>query len=235
VKKIIYYISYFFYLLFHWNLFLAFFITWHEAKRGPRYGINTVKPEKLKKLTITEGDISKSSPYEAVSYYLLEKLMNAFRKFSNDTSIIDLGCGKGRVMAVAAHFGFTSITGIDFAKELCEEAEKNMQKVQQKFKDLKWKVICSDVLNYELQENDSIFFMFNPFEKEILEKFLQKIESSTEKYSRSIYFLYASPLHLAVLSQYGYEIIYHINPKKKMEAVIVKKQGSLSPDRLVLA
>ncbi len=223
MKKTIHYISYFFYLLFHWNIFLASFIIWHEAKRGPKYKINTVKPESLKNLTIPEGDISKSSPYEAVSYYLLEKLLTAFRKISNASSIIDLGCGKGRVLAVAAHFGFTSITGIDFAKELCEDAERNMKKVHLKFKNLKWNVICSDVLSYELHNNDSVFFMFNPFEKEILETFLIKTEKSVVEFPRKIYFLYASPLHLDVLLRYGYETICHINPKKKLEAVIMSK------------
>ena len=225
MKKFIHYILYFFYLSFHWNFTLAFFITWHELKRGPKYRINTVKPENLEKLTIQEGDISKSSPYEAVNYYLLENLLIAFRKYSDATSIVDLGCGKGRVMVVASYFGFVSVTGIDFAKELCEEAKRNMKQIQEKFKTLKWKVVCSDVLNYELKADDNIFFMFNPFEKEILEKFLKKVETSIAKYPRSIWFLYASPLHKNVLSDYGYEVIYHINPVKKLEAVIMKKPG----------
>ncbi|MGH2564976.1 MAG: hypothetical protein ACRDE5_10705, partial [Ginsengibacter sp.] len=69
MKKFIHNIYYFFYLSFNWNVFLASFIIWHEIKRGPKYRINTVKPENLRKLTILEGDISKSSPYEAVSFY----------------------------------------------------------------------------------------------------------------------------------------------------------------------
>lgn len=223
MKKIIHYISYFFYVSFNWNIPLAFFIIWHELKRGPKYGINTVKPEKLEKLTIPQGNINKSSPYEAVSYFLLEKLLTAFRKFSDTDSIIDLGCGKGRVMAVAVYFGFSSVTGVDFAKELCEQAERNMEKVQQKIKNLKWKVIFSDVLNYELQADDSTFFMFNPFEKEIVEQFLKKIEKSIAITPRTIWFLYASPLHADVLLQYGYEIVYHINPHKNLEGIILKK------------
>jgi hypothetical protein len=38
---------------------------------------------------------------------MLEKLLNAFQKVSGLTSIIDLGSGKGRVLMVAPHFGFT--------------------------------------------------------------------------------------------------------------------------------
>ena len=225
MKKFIHYIAYFFYVSFYWNPWLATFIIFHEIKRGPKYGINTVKPEKLHKLSIREGDTRKGSPYEAVSYYLLEKLLSAFRKFSDSKSIIDLGCGKGRVMVVAAYFGFTSITGVDFAKELCEEAKSNMIKVQKKFTALKWKVICNDVLNYDISPDDCVFFMFNPFTKDILEKFLQKTEHSLQLAHRTIYFLYASPLHIEVLLKYGYKIVYHINPKKKLEAVILERSA----------
>lgn len=226
MKKFIHHIYYFFYLAINWNLPLALFVMWHELKRGTKYGINTVKPESLKRLTITEGDVTKSSPYEAVSYYLLESLLKAFRKFSNASSIIDLGCGKGRVMVTSAFYGFTSITGIDFAKELCEEAEKNMKKTETKFKSLKWKVICKDVLNYQIQDDDQVFFMSNPFEKEILTTFLDKIEISLKKYPRTIWFLYSIPVYLETMLQHNYKIIYHIRPERKLSAAILKKEYS---------
>jgi predicted RNA methylase len=47
---------------------------------------------------------------------MLEKLLGAFRNQFACTSIVHLGCGKGRAMAASAYFGFTSITGTDFAK-----------------------------------------------------------------------------------------------------------------------
>lgn len=198
---------------------------WHEIKRGPKYGINTVKPEQLKYLTITEGEVEKGSPYEAVSYYLLEKVLSTFRKFSKATALVDLGCGKGRVMVVSVFFGFVTVTGIDFAKELCVEAKKNMARIEPLFKKIEWDVICKDVLNYEIRNTDSVFFMFNPFEKEILEKFLQKIDISLKKAPRTIWFLYASPVHLKTILNYNFKIIQHIHPGKKLNAVIMKKDN----------
>ena len=104
-----------------------------------KYGSRrTFAPVKLRDLTITNADILKSSPYEAVSYFMLEKLLTAFRRLSSDTSIVDLGCGKGRVMIVAAYFGFKQIAGVDFAKELCEEATSNMKRVQSDIPGIDW-------------------------------------------------------------------------------------------------
>ncbi|HLG38929.1 MAG TPA: class I SAM-dependent methyltransferase, partial [Chitinophagaceae bacterium] len=123
MKTIFQYIGFFFYTAFNWSPWLAFFILYHDIRGAIQYSIRrTFTPVKLSRLTISNADITKSSPYEAVNYFMLEKLLTAFRRLSPGNSITDLGCGKGRVIAVAAHFGFTNITGIDFAKELCEEA-----------------------------------------------------------------------------------------------------------------
>lgn len=223
MKKIIHYISHFFYLTFHWNIFLACFVTWHEIKRGTRYGINTIKREKLEKLTIPSGDISKSSPYEAVTYYMLEKLLTAFRQMSDATSLTDLGCGKGRVLVAAAHFGFTSVTGVEFARELCREAETNLMYVQKKFPALKWKVVCSDVLHYRPGPEENVFFMFNPFNKEILEQFILNNKHKFLQDSEPVYFLYASPVHLDVLKKYGFAVQYYLR-NLNLEGAILKKE-----------
>jgi SAM-dependent methyltransferase len=222
VKKVWKYISYFFYVAGNWSPWLAFFVLYHDIKGAYKYGISTFAPVELNKLTIVNGDISKSSPYEAANYYLLEKLFTAFRKSSNADSLIDLGCGKGRVLVVAAHFGFRNITGIDFATELCEEASANMKKLQQKFPYIKWKVINDNVANYNISPGDSVFFMFNPFMEEIIENFLEKLERSCQQFPRTTWFLYASPLHKKVLLNRGYKIIFQ---KKVLnfKAIVVKK------------
>ncbi len=208
MKNVWKYISYFFYVAVNWTPWLAFFVLYHDIRGAIKYGISTFIPVALNKLTIVNGDTSKASPYEAANYYLLEKLFTAFRKLSIAGSLIDLGCGKGRVLAVAAHFGFTHITGIDFATELCKEASANMEKVQKGFPDLKWQVINDNVANYNISSDDSVFFMFNPFTEEIIKIFLEKLENSCRQFPRTTWFLYASPLHKEILLGKGYEILF---------------------------
>jgi SAM-dependent methyltransferase len=208
MKTLFQYTRFFFYIAWNWHIWLAFFMLYHDIKGYFKYRISTFVPVKLKHLTIHEADISKSSPYEAVNYYILEKLLKTFIKLSPERSIVDLGCGKGRVMVVAAHNGFTSITGIDFAKELCEEAINNMRKTQALIPNINWKVIHANVLNYSIQPNDVVFFMFNPFVAETLNLFLDKLEASCKIYPRKTWFLYASPQHVTALERRGYQIIY---------------------------
>ena len=166
--------------------------------------------------------MTKSSPYEAVSYYMLEKLLFTLQKMSDESAIVDLGCGKGRVMVVAAHLGFKKITGIDFAKELCVEAVRNMEAVQQSVPGIEWQVIYANVLDYAIQPDDSVFFMFNPFVEETLNLFLDGLENSCNLVPRKTWFLYASPLHALALQNRGYEIIY-LQKLINMEGAILCK------------
>lgn len=221
------YISYFFFNATHWSFFFAFFVLYHDIRGAFKYGARTFLPVDLNKLTIINGDKSKSSRYEAVNFFLIEKLFETLPQFSSNTSIVDLGCGKGRVLLVAAHYGFTNITGIDFAVELCIEAIKNMEKVSSKFPKIKWNIINSNVIDYDIKPDDSVFFMFNPFTQDIITILLNKLENSCHQHPRSIYFLYTNPYYKEVLIRNGYEIVFqkHI---MHLEGIIAWKKNSES-------
>jgi len=208
MKTIWKYISHFFYVAINWNIWMAFFMLYDNIRGSLKYGANTFIPVELKHLTITNGDKKKASPYEAVSFYMLEQLFGAFRKISNQTSVIDLGCGKGRMMLVAPHFCFDNINGIDFAKELCEQAVANMQRKEKQFPNIDWKVLNQNVEDYAIHANDSVFFMFNPFSSAVLKKFLHNLDVSCHQFPRTTYFIYASPQHQQLLLDNGYAIIY---------------------------
>jgi SAM-dependent methyltransferase len=220
------YISYFFYNAINWSIWLALFVLYHDIRGAIKYGIHTFSPVDLKKLTIVKGDVSKASRYEAVNFFLLEQLLENFRKLSSATSIVDLGCGKGRVLVVAAHYGFTEITGIDFAFELCREAAVNMEKVNSRFPLVHWNIINSSVEDYDIMPHDSVFFMFNPFTEEIIRIFLNKLEHSCQQYPRTIYFLYASPQYKELLASFGYEILFE-KRILHLQGIIVRKQNIL--------
>jgi SAM-dependent methyltransferase len=222
MKTVIQYTRFFFYTAFNWSPWLAFFMLYHDLRGAMKYHIQTFSPAKLAHLTVNGADISKSSPYEAVSYFILEKLLTEFRKLSTATSIVDLGCGKGRVMVVAAYFGFTQIKGIDFAKELCEEASRNMEKTALIIPGIHRRVIHADVLDYTISPEDAVFFMFNPFVEETLNSFVDKLEASCKLFSRKTYFLYASPQHALALQKRGYNIVFSTSIMH-LEGIILAK------------
>jgi cyclopropane fatty-acyl-phospholipid synthase-like methyltransferase len=207
------YIAHFWYVAINWNIWMAFFMAYDNIRGTLKYGRGTFIPIELKNLTIKNGDLEQSSRYEAVSFYMLEHLFSAFRKLSGESSITDLGCGKGRMMMVAPHFGFTNITGVDFAKEVCAQAEEIMRATEVKFPGIRWQVLHENVADHAIRPGDSVFFMFNPFTEVVLNGFLKNLDKSCAEHPRTVYFLYASPQHQDLLQQNGFAVVYE---KQKM-------------------
>ena len=224
MKKWLNYIKLFWYFAANWNPVLAGFILWHEVRGEKKYGITTSEPVELSKLSISNGNIKQSSRYEAVNYFILEALLSRLRTITNETSFTDLGCGKGRAMVVAAHYGFTKIKGVDFAKEVCSVAEHHLQNLPTQFPEMEYELHCQNVLEYEIEPNESVFFLFNPFSDEIISRFLEKVNISTAQYPRTIYFLYASPKHVETFFEFEYEPVYRKRKLKWLDGVILKKE-----------
>ena len=224
MKTFFRYIDFFFYYAINWNPLLAAFLLYHTLRGEKKYGLNTFSPSELNKYKIDKGDRTKAFRYEAVNYYILENLLENFRKlFPEEKKLLDVGCGKGRVLVVAAHYGFIKLTGVDFAKELCEDAGKNMNKTKMRFPGIDYKIICDDVLNYPLAADDTVLFLFNPFNKEILVKFVENIVRSLKDFPRTIYILYASPKYEDVLLERGFKEVYRVKKMKFLEGIIVLK------------
>ena len=186
--------------------------------------MQTFVPSDLKKYTIEKGDREKGSRYEGVNYFILENLLENFRRrYPDQKDFLDAGCGKGRAMVVAAHYGFTRITGIEFAKELCEEAKKNLAEVATKFPEMEYKVLYKDILDHKIT-NESVFFLFNPFDEHVLAGLLDNIEESVFQHPRPIYIIYASPLHEEVLVKYHYDFVYRVRRVHYLQGLIAERR-----------
>lgn len=222
-------LRYFLYHAVNWNIPLAFFALYHTLRGEKKYGLNSFVASNLDRYTIKSGDRTKASRYEAVNYAILEDLLVNFRKLHPGIlGITDAGCGKGRALVVAAHYGFTKLTGIDFAKELCEEARANLEKTKIQFPEIEYKIVCDDILNYEITD-ENCFFLFNPFGAEIFEKFMDNLDESVRKHPRPIYILYASPVHKELLLKRNFQIIYHVKKMRYLEGVIAERNHQLIP------
>ncbi len=223
MKKWLNYIKLYGYFAINWNPVLASFILMHEIKGEKKFGVDTSKPLELTQLTIGNVDISHSSRYEGVNFYILEALLKRLCEICDDRSFTDLGCGKGRAMVVAAHYGFTTIRGVDFAQEVCSIAEQHMQKTNVQFPQMSYQVLCKNVLEYDIHPDESVFFMFNPFSDDTIARFLEKVNVSVKQNPRTVYFLYVSPRYIETFFEFEYEPVYRKRKLKWLDGVILKK------------
>lgn len=125
--------------------------------------------------------------YEPTSYEALEALSKKYYVNSED-SIVDFGCGKGRLNFFVNYFYGSTVTGIEMNKYYYEEALDNKEAYlrSHKIKENKINFICCLAENYEVRPLDNKFYFFNPFSLSIFIKVLWNIFDSLDKHERPI-------------------------------------------------
>lgn len=226
--KFFYYIRYWFFIGINWSFPLAFFSIYHEIRGERKYKIDTTELDRLKKITVTGDNLEHASIYQACNYYILEKGFAYLQSINENKNVTDFGCGKGRAMVVAAHYGFSEITGIDFAKALCNAAEQNIRKTKSLYSPLKFEIICDDVVNYKIGQTQNVFFFFNPFDEVVMLKVVKNILSSFRENNRKIYVMYANPVHKEIFLSAGFQEEYYFKKLQYLELSILTKDDDES-------
>jgi hypothetical protein len=83
-----------------------------------RYGTDTVSFAELDGLTIRGQNAAEGTPYQPTRLRFVRQVLSALRP-PQEGAFVDFGCGKGRVLLLAADYGYRRVTGVEFAKELC--------------------------------------------------------------------------------------------------------------------
>ncbi len=238
--KLLTYIKYFYFLLDNWDFKIAWYMIKQEIRGERKYKINTTGADELNTLEDMGIDVTHATIYMPVSYALLEEV---FKQFDSNNSVqpdhpdgqklqttnykpfkhfLDMGCGKGRAMCMAAHHGFNNVTGIDLSKELCQVAERNLTITKQQFSQLQYKVINNDAFYYEIPEDVDCIFFFNPFDEIIMSAVVNNIFESLDANPRKLKIIYVNPLHKEQFIKAGYKETWYSKKMKYIEAVILE-------------
>lgn len=221
--KFFYYIRYFIYIAWNWNLRLAFFSIYHEIIGERKYNIDTVRLNDLKKLPVIGNNKKAAEVYQGASYYLLENIFEALKMLNTDDGFVDIGCGKGRALVVAAHYNFRYITGIDFAKELCAEAIANCRQITLKYPVTTWEVTHANAVDFSFKKNMHVLFFFNPFKETVMKEVIKNILASLKRYPRKIWIVYINPQHKKLFLHQGFREVYYVRKMRFVEALILEK------------
>lgn len=109
----------------------------------------------------------------------------------DDYTFIDVGCGKGRVLLIAAEFPFRKIVGLEFAPGLAEIARRNLQR----YRGIHWsctniEVVTGDALDYEFAAEPQVLYLYSPFTPEILDRFVERIDRSFQRSPRELFVMF---------------------------------------------
>lgn len=222
--KLLRHIQYFLYIAANWGIRIGLFTLKEELKGEKKYRINTTSYSNLSRYKITGNQLAHATEYMPVNYFTLEQLLSHLPDNATKGVFLDIGCGKGRAMCVAASYGFKKVTGIDFAKQLIDAAEKNLAQTKDLHPSLEYSLLWKDVVSFEIGHEVSTVFMFNPFDEILMQTVIRKINDSHRLHPRSVYILYASPRHEELFFAENYDVVFRIKKFNYLEGVILLKQ-----------
>jgi SAM-dependent methyltransferase len=143
-------------------------------------------------------------PYTAARVQGVRKCLRALDPPTTG-GFVDLGCGKGRALLLAAEFGFSNVVGVEFCEPLCRIARENYERYRAKTGVLaEVRVVHADVAQYEIEDDQTVFFMFNPFGAPVLAEVVNRIEASWRREPRALWLIYNRPVHQDEVTRSGF-------------------------------
>lgn len=216
------YTRYFFYLLWNWNLRIAWHIIGRDIAGEKKYGIKTTGADELRHLEILDIDITHSTIYMPASYDLLETVF-AKINISSFKHFVDIGCGKGRALCVAAAMGVKKVTGVELSKQFCKITEANLGSIKQQGYQFNADIKNNDAFYFEIGEDVDLIFLFNPFDEIIMSAVVENIEISLRKKGRPIAIVYLNPIQKYLFLDAGFTESYQCKRLHYLEAVVLLK------------
>lgn len=109
-------------------------------------------------------------------------------------AFIDFGCGKGRVVHQAAKRPFRRVIGIEISPELADVARATVAagRAQHRCRDVE--IVVGDATRFEIPDEVTIAYFYDPFRGAILDAVLQNIIASIDRRPRTFRIIYAHPV-----------------------------------------
>lgn len=196
--------------------------------RGPynTYKLAKTEFEYEKLLGINTASFKRSESteyfhYQGASYLMLLKIFRDLEPQTKHFQFIDIGSGKGRAVFVAEYCGFSNLTGIELDPELVDLANNNKLLYQLRDKKSSIHFSHSNALLYPFKNEDSLYFLFNPFSEEVLKKVLENILNTNRS---EIWIVYMNPLFKHPFVEAGLKPIKRFNSGFYTEALVYKRE-----------
>jgi SAM-dependent methyltransferase len=138
-----------------------------------KYGTETNAGVTLDNLTIGHDSRRHGERYQASDPRVLQESIAFIGLAPRDYQFIDLGCGKGRMLIVAAELGFKSCVGVEFADELASLAAKNV--AASGFESIG--IVHGDAATYAFDDDPFVLYMFNPFSKQVMQRVRDNLQN----------------------------------------------------------
>ena len=137
------------------------------------------------------------SAYVGIRYRQFEKMLRWAQIDPREEVFVDYGSGKGRAVILAARHPFRRVLGVEYSAALNSVAQQNVERARSKGKlqcqDIE--LVTADAAEWELPEDVSLIFFYNPLRGVLLERALERIRASLEARPRHTRLVYGNPVY----------------------------------------
>jgi len=139
---------------------------------------------------------SDANHYGSLAYHTYYSLFDRLKLQPTDV-VADLGCGKGRVSCLAAHYRIRTSIGVEIDRPLWETAKANRARMKHRHSPLQF--VCQSAVDFDY-DDVNVVVMFHPFGSETMRAVLGRWQESLQRRPRTFRVVYGNPLHSPMLA-----------------------------------
>jgi SAM-dependent methyltransferase len=153
------------------------------------HGVSTARTERLESFGLWAP---MRGEYEPAGWARLRAALRA-EHVGPDAVFLDAGSGKGRAVLVAAGFAFRRVIGVELVPALHERAADNLRRFRGRRRCAEIELVCGDATELPLPDDVTHIFLNNPFEQDLVDRFLDRVTESQQRRPRPIRLIYLHP------------------------------------------
>lgn len=167
------------------------------------HGTDTAREVHLADLDIRSEHVERGGRYAPASARSFNAIMKSL-DVPPGSVFVDIGSGKGKTLLLASEFGFKRVVGVEFAGELNAQARRNWT-IYRKGREANpdFEVVTIDAAEYDIKDDENVFYLFNPFDDVVMNKFLRNLDASLARAPRPIWVIYQNPVNQDVFERHG--------------------------------
>ncbi len=218
-------------LRFRFREALASRTQWRKHKRrvdrefDTAHGVDTGGVVPLHAMGVATATARLAVDYIASDPEEFERAMAALAVDARRFTFVDIGCGKGRVLIMAARQQWSRLIGVEFSSSLCAVARSNLARAVHPSRAVE--VVCQDALEFELPHQPLVLFLYNPFERAMMRAFAARVRASLDRAPREVRVVYTNPFHGDEWLAAGFELsargethaIYSAGPRPTLSRI----------------
>ena len=125
-----------------------------------------------------------------------------FLNIKEGDTLLDVGSGKGYAMYMFSELPFSKIHGVELSGKLASISKENLAKLFPNEQG-RFNVFCENALEFEGLENYNYIFMYNPFPREVIHQFVEKLSASALKREGRLTVIYQNPQKGSLFEESG--------------------------------